>query len=219
MDAFLQDLRQALRRLARSPGFTFIAVLTLALAIGANTAIWSVVHGLLLRPLPFPEPDRLVQVRRTSAQGISTQFAIPRFLYWRDHAQVFDHLALFDNLGAGLNLVGDGPPERILGSRVSRDFLSVLGIHPLLGRDFLPEEDRPGARRVVLLSYGLWNRRFGADPGILGRVAPRGRRLASPPLSGARSGPSIPSSRSPRCAGWRRSSPARSASAALEPSS
>ena len=170
MDVFLQDLRQALRRLARSPGFTVIAVLTLALAIGANTAIWSVVHGLLLRPLPFAEPDRLVQVRRSSAQESAAEIAIPRFLFWRDHARVFDHLATFDNLGAGLNLAGSGPPERLLGSRVSRDFLSVFGIHPLLGRDFLPEEDRPGARRVALLSHDLWSRRFGADASVLGRA-------------------------------------------------
>ncbi|MEA2691275.1 MAG: putative transport system permease protein [Acidobacteriota bacterium] len=169
MDLFRQDLRHALRRLAKTPGFTVIAVLTLALAIGANTAIWSVVHGLLLKPLPFPRPDRLVQVMRGSPQGTSVDVAIPRFLYWRDHAQVFDHLATFDNLGSGFNLAGSGLPERIVGSRVSRDFLTVLGVRPVLGRDFLPEEDRPGARRVALLSHGLWTRRFGADPQVLGR--------------------------------------------------
>jgi predicted permease len=169
MDLFRQDLRHALRRLAKTPGFTVIAVLTLALAIGANTAIWSVVHGLLLKPLPFPRPDRLVQVMRGSPQGTSVDVALPRFLYWRDHNRVFDHLATFDNLGSGFNLAGSGLPERIVGSRVSRDFLAVLGVRPVLGRDFLAEEDRPGARRVVLLSHGLWARRFGADPRVLGR--------------------------------------------------
>ncbi|HEV7518198.1 MAG TPA: ABC transporter permease, partial [Thermoanaerobaculia bacterium] len=169
MDLFRQDLRHALRRLAKTPGFTVIAVLTLALAIGANTAIWSVVHGLLLKPLPFPRPDRLVQVMRGFPQGTSEDVAIPRFLYWRDHHRVFDHLATFDNLGSGFNLAGSGLAERIVGSRVSRDFLAVLGVRPVLGRDFLPEEDRPGARRVALLSHGLWTRRFGADPKILGR--------------------------------------------------
>ncbi|HEV7517302.1 MAG TPA: ABC transporter permease, partial [Thermoanaerobaculia bacterium] len=169
MDLFLQDLRHALRRLTASPGFTLIAVLTLALAIGANTAIWSVVDGLLLRPLPFPAPDRLLQVIRRSPQTTSFEVAIPRFLYWRDHARVFDHLALFDESTSGFNLAGNGLPERIVGSRVSRDFLTVLGIQPALGRDFLAEEDRPGTRHVVLLSHGLWVRRFGSDPHILGR--------------------------------------------------
>jgi predicted permease len=169
MDLFRQDLRQALRRLAKSPGFTLIAVLTLALAIGANTAIWSAVDGLLLRPLPFPQPDRLVQVMRRSPQAIAAEVAIPRFLYWRNHARAFDHLATYDETGSGFNLAGSGLPERIAGSRVSRDFLDVLGIQPALGRDFLPQEDRPGAPHVALLSHGLWTRRFGADPRILGR--------------------------------------------------
>jgi len=169
MDLFRQDLRQALRRLASSPGFTVVALLSLALAIGANTAIWSVVYGLLLRPLPFPESDRLVQVMRATSQVTSAEVSISRFLYWRDHAQIFDHLATYFEEGSGFNLAGNGLPERILGSRVSHDFLAVLGIQPALGRDFLPEEDRPGARHVVLLSQGLWARRFGADPRILGR--------------------------------------------------
>jgi putative ABC transport system permease protein len=170
MDLFFQDLRYALRRLARAPGFTGIAILTLALAIGANTAIFSIANGLLLKPLPFPRADRLVEVLRGNREGTSTSVSIPRFVYWRDHGQVFTHLATYDVLGSGFNLAGSGLPERIVGSRVSRDFLSVFGVRPVLGRDFLPEEDRPGARRVVLLSHGLWTRRFGADPGILGRA-------------------------------------------------
>ncbi len=169
MDLFRQDLRQALRQLAKNPGFALIAVLTLALALGANTAIWSAVDGLLLRPLPFPEPDRLVQLMRRSPQATSSDVALPRFLYWRNHAPSFVHLATYDETGSGFNLAGNGLPERLVGSRVSRDFLSVLGTRPVLGRDFLPEEDRPGARHVVLLSHGLWTRRFGADLGVLGR--------------------------------------------------
>ncbi|HTQ81369.1 MAG TPA: ABC transporter permease, partial [Thermoanaerobaculia bacterium] len=157
MDLLWQDLRYAFRRLAKSPGFTLLAVLTLALSIGANTAIFSVVHSLLVAPLPFPHAERLVQVKRGFKEGSSTSVNIPRFLYWRAHGQqVFSGIALYENLGTGFNLAGNGLPERIVGSHVSRDFLTVLGIRPALGRDFLAEEDRPGARRVVLLSHGLW---------------------------------------------------------------
>ncbi len=169
MDILRQDLRQALRRLAKSPGFTLVAILTLALAIGANTAIWSLVNGLLLRPLPFPEPDRLMQVLRCSPLLSADEISIPRFLYWRGHARTFKYLTIYDFYGSGFNLAGSGLPERLVGSQVSRDFLSVLGIQPTLGRDFRPEEDRPGAHRVVLLSHGLWSQRFAQDPHVLGR--------------------------------------------------
>ncbi|HXO21567.1 MAG TPA: ABC transporter permease [Thermoanaerobaculia bacterium] len=169
MNQLWTDLRYAARVLARTPAFTAVALLTLALAIGANTAIFSVANALLLKPLPFPEAGRLLQVMRQFPDGEGSSLSIPKFVYWRDHNRVLEHLAAFDSLGSGFNLAGEGRPERIVGSRVSRDFLAVFGARPALGRDFLPEEDRPGARRVVLLSDGLWRRRFGGERAILGR--------------------------------------------------
>ncbi|HVT19101.1 MAG TPA: ABC transporter permease [Thermoanaerobaculia bacterium] len=167
--SLLQELRYAARVLAKAPGFTAIALLTLALAIGANTAIFSVIDGVLLKPLPLAHPQRLMEVMRAFPDQVADAVSVPKFVYWRDHNRVFSRLALYDDLGSGFNLASGGPPERIVGARVSRDFFAVLGVRPRLGRDFLPEEDRPGARRVVVLSHGLWSRRYGADPGVVGR--------------------------------------------------
>jgi len=165
-----QDFRYALRTLAKSPGFTTVAVLTLGLAIGANTAIFSIANALLLNPLPFPEPGRVLELVRHFQGDDEPSMSIPKFLFLRDHARSFSHVTTYDMLGSGFNLAGEGRPERIVGSRVSREFLSVLEARPALGRDFLAEEDRPGARRVALLSDGLFRRRFGGDPGIVGRA-------------------------------------------------
>ncbi|HEY0782047.1 MAG TPA: ABC transporter permease, partial [Thermoanaerobaculia bacterium] len=165
----LSDLRYAVRLLLKAPGFTVVAIVTLALAIGVNVAIFSVVSGFLIRPLPFPEPDRLMQAMRSFPEGHAPSVSLPRFVNWRDHNQVFTHMAAYDTLGAGFNLSGDGPPERLVGSRVTRDFFTVFGIAPEIGRDFLPEEDRPGARKVAILSHDLWQRRFGADRGLVGK--------------------------------------------------
>jgi putative ABC transport system permease protein len=169
MSQLAQDFRYALRVLAKSPGFTAVAVLTLGLAIGANTAIFSIANALLLKPLPFPHPEQLLEVMRHFPQGDASSVSIPRFLFVRDHARSFSHVATYDMLGSGFNLAGDGRPERIVGSRVSREFFTVFGAAPALGRDFLPEEDRPGARRVVVLSDGVFHRRFGGDPKLIGR--------------------------------------------------
>ncbi len=170
MSQLAQDFRYALRTLGKSPGFTAVAVLTLGLAIGANTAIFSIANALLLKPLPFPEPGRLLQVVRRYQGENEPSMSIPKFLFVREHARSFAHLTTYDMLGSGFNLAGEGRPERIVGSRVSRDFLQVLDARPALGRDFLAEEDRPGARRVVILGDGLFHRRFGGDPGIVGRA-------------------------------------------------
>lgn len=165
----LQDLRYAVRVLLRKPGFTIVALLTLALAIGANTAIFSVVNALMLRPLPFPEPEEIVQLQRNFPQANVTLVAAPKFLYWRDHNTVFERMATYDTLGSGFNLTGDGPPERVTGSRVSLHFFEVFAARPLHGRAFLPEEDLPNGSKVVVLSHGLWKRRFGGDPSMVGR--------------------------------------------------
>jgi predicted permease len=167
MHTFFQDLRHALRLLAKTPWATGTAIIALALGIGANTAIFSVINGVLLEPLPFPEPDRLVQLERAFPQGRSSAHSVPRFVYWREHNTVLEKMTAYDDLGTGFNLTGDGPPERIRGSRVSQEFFSVFGVQPALGRDFVAEDDRPGAAKVVILSDRLWRRRFGGDPGIV----------------------------------------------------
>jgi putative ABC transport system permease protein len=169
MALFLDDLRYAARVLRKTPGFTLVALFTLALAIGSNTAIFSIINGLLLRPLPYPQAHELVQVQRGSEDGGSPSVNVPEFLYVRDHNGVFSGVAAYDTIGSGFNLAGDGVPERITGSRVSQRFFSVFGVRAQVGRDFLPEEDRPGGPKVVILSDGLWRRRFGGDPSLVGK--------------------------------------------------
>jgi putative ABC transport system permease protein len=165
-----RDLRYAARGLARQPGFAAVAVVTLGLAIGANTAIFSVADALLLRPLPLPRADRLVLLVRHFADGESESMSVPKFFFLRERMRrVFASTGAYERLGTGFNLVGDGLPERIRGARVTAGFFPTVGVQPMLGRNFLLEEDRPGARRVVVLSHRLWLRRFAADPRILGR--------------------------------------------------
>jgi predicted permease len=165
----VRDLRYAARGLARAPGFTALALLTLAFAIGANVAIFSVVNSLLLRPLPLPQGERVVTLLRHFPDSDSDAVSEPKYFYWRDHGAAFTAVAAFESLGSGFNLAGEGKPERIVGSHVSANFFAVFGERPALGRSFLAEEDRPGAAHAVVLSDALWRRRFGADPGALGR--------------------------------------------------
>jgi predicted permease len=168
--SLLKDLRYGARGLAREPGFTAVAVLTLALAIGANTAIFSVADGLLLRPLPLPRADRLLLVLRHFREGETDSVSPTKLFFLQPRLQgVFSHTAAYERLGAPFNLVGDGIPERIPGAHVTADFFPTIGVQPLFGRNFLAEEDRPGGRRVVVLSHRLWVRRFAADPHVLGR--------------------------------------------------
>ncbi|HEX7049880.1 MAG TPA: ABC transporter permease [Longimicrobiales bacterium] len=160
METLFHDLRYALRSLRKAPGFAGVAVLTLALGIGANTAIFSVVDGVLLRPLPYPEPDRLVSfVEAGSYKGA--------FLEYRERAESFEAIAAYTP-GQAFSLTGRGEPVRLEGAVVSAGLFSVLGAKPLLGRTFLPGEDEAGREPVVVLSHGLWQQRFGADPGIIG---------------------------------------------------
>src|ERR1051325_8391290 len=169
MQIFLQDLRCGARRLAKKPAFTTIAALTLALGIGATTAIFSVVNGVLLRPLPFKDPDRLVMIRETRLpQFPEFSIAPGNFLDWKQQNTVFERLIAFR--GAAFNLVGTGDPERLRGMSVTDGFFATLGAAPQLGRDFLPEEDQPGHNNVVILSHGLWQRRFGGDPDVVNQA-------------------------------------------------
>jgi predicted permease len=163
-----QDLRYAARMLARTPAFTTIAVLALALGIGANTAIFSVVNKVLLQPLPFKNPNELVMIWENA-----THLGFPKntpsaanFFDWRDQSTLFTGMAAM--APKDFNLTGVGEPERLDGRRVSANLFDLLGVQPRLGRGFLPEEDKPGTR-VVILSSGLWQRRFGSDPRIVGQ--------------------------------------------------
>jgi putative ABC transport system permease protein len=164
-----QDLRYGLRMLAKNPGFTMVAVIALALGIGANSAIFSVVNTVLLRPLPYKNPERLVMVwEENSKQGFPRDTPSPaNFADWRDQNHVFESMAALVEIS--FNLTGTGDPERIDGRRVSASLFSLLGVEPQLGRAFRVEEDQPGGNHVVIISYGLWQRRFGSDPGIIGK--------------------------------------------------
>ena len=173
MSGLRQNLKFAFRQLIKSPGFTIIAVIILALGIGANTAIFSVVHGVLLEPLPFPDADRLVQIWHTPPQeqfpGM-TQFAVSaaNFLDWQKQSTSFEGMALYS--GGGFELTGGSKPETILGARVTGGFFPVLGVQPLHGRLFTADEDHPGKNHEVILSYKLWKERYGSDPGAVGRT-------------------------------------------------
>ncbi|MBA3714399.1 MAG: ABC transporter permease [Pyrinomonadaceae bacterium] len=165
---FWQDLHYGLRMLAKNPGFTIVAVVALALGIGANSAIFSVVNTVLLRPLPYKDPDRLMMVWEDDAKGGFPRDtpAAANYIDWRDQNQVFEGMAAIAN--ESFNMTGAGEPERIDGRRVSANLFSLLGVEPLMGRAFTPEEDQPGSNRVVIMSHGLWQLRFGSETKIIG---------------------------------------------------
>lgn len=170
-----QDLRFALRVLAKSPGFAAIAILTLALGIGANTAIFSVINATLLKPLPYPDTDRLVLVWQTYGGNGPDHINIVSALNMMDVQKqntVLESMAWFDSAGKGYNLAVGDVPERVSGVRVTAQFFHVLGVKPLLGRTFLPEEETAGRDREVVLSDPLWQRRFSGDPAIIGKQIP-----------------------------------------------
>jgi putative ABC transport system permease protein len=164
-----QDIRYGFRMLLKNTSFTLVAVLTLALGIGATTAIFTVVNAVLLRPLPYPEAERLVYVGQEFRSGIAGS-GEPKYLFWREQSQSFEGLACYSGVGAGGNLAGGNEAEYVRGLRVSANFFSVLGVSPALGRAFTPEEDAPGVVQVAMLSDGLWRQRFGANPGLLGQT-------------------------------------------------
>jgi putative ABC transport system permease protein len=169
MNSLLKDIRYAMRALLRRPSFTAVAVITLALGIGANTAIFSVVHGVLLAPLPYPEADRLVALRQANPPAQpDTQIAPGNFLEWQRQNTTFASLAAYRTVS--YNRTGDGTPERLLAGRVSFGLFKLLGVQPVLGRDFLAEEDQPGREKVVIVSEGLWARRFGTERNVAGKT-------------------------------------------------
>jgi putative ABC transport system permease protein len=170
MDNLRSDIRYALRSLSKRPGFTFIAVLTLALGIGANTAIFSAINALLLKPLPFPELDRVVAVwdKLPSRGVLHNEVAMANYLDLKAQNQSFDQLAIYRWWSA--NLTGVDTPERIQGFLVSANYLDAFGIKPIMGRNFYPEENQPGKDRVAIITHSLWQRRFGGDPNIVNKT-------------------------------------------------
>ena len=169
MENFIKDIRHSLRIFLKNRSFTLVAISALAIGIGANTAIFSVVNAVLLRPLPYPDPQQLVFVERAFRGGRSNATSIPKFNVWKEN-QALDFLSAYHFAGPGLSLAGGDVPEQVRGTHVSIDYFRLFGAHPLIGRTFLPEEDRPGGPRVAVLANGLWKRRFGGDPGIVGRA-------------------------------------------------
>jgi predicted permease len=168
MDTLWQDIRYGIRMLMKKPGFTVVAVMTLALGIGANTAIFSVIYGVLLKPLPYEEPDRLVRIFERSDRFPKWPVAPGNFLDYRAENRTFEGVALY--LRSDLQLAQGERPEHLSGMRVTSGFFRLLGWQPALGRDFLPEEELQGNHRVVILSHSLWERRFARDPAIVGRA-------------------------------------------------
>ena len=166
MSRFVNDLRFAARTLRRSPGFALVAVLTLAVGIGATTAIFSVLHAVVLRPLPFPEPERLAWLSEVTPSGEDFSTSEPTFLDFRERARSFSRLAALTD--RPVTLRGEREPQRLRGVAVTPDFFAALGVAPVLGRGFLPEEEAPDAAAAVL-SHALWTSRFGADPRVVGR--------------------------------------------------
>src|ERR1700687_2892229 len=172
MPNLILDLRHGLRILFRNPAFSATAVLLLALGIGANTAIFSVVNAVLLRPLPYQDSSRIMQIWHVpparSFPGLTLFSVSPaNYLDWQSQSHSFDGMAAYG--GDRFNVGGKERPEVIQGAAVAPDFFSILRVNPLLGRTFSPEEDRPGQGHVVVLGHPLWRDQFGADPGILGR--------------------------------------------------
>jgi predicted permease len=174
MNTLLQDIRYGLRMLGKNPGFAAIAILTLALGIGANTALFSVVNGVLLNPLPFPNPDQLYALYSKSTLDDQDSISYPNFVDWRKDNHAFSTLGSFRS--SDMNLTGTGEPERLHGHMVSAELFPTLDIPPILGRNFRPEEDQASTAPVAIISDGLWKRKFGLSPDVLNKtIALNGR--------------------------------------------
>ena len=186
-----RDIRYGFRSLIKTPGSTILTIVILALGIGANTATFSVVNAVLLRPLPYEKPDQLVRLSEQSPQLTPTAVSYANFVDWREQNRVFSQMAAFKYLS--FTLTGEGIPEQLDGQVVSSNFFSTLGIQPIAGRTFLPAEDKPGSPAVAILSYRLWQRRYSGDAGLIGRsinlnehphtvigIAPRDFQLGGP---------------------------------------
>src|SRR6476620_3990074 len=168
METMLADLRYALRTMRRNIGFTLIALAALALGIGANTAIFTVVDAVLLQPLPYRQPDRIMKLGRQFPSGVGYSNSIPKYMAWRQN-DVFEALALYDFGALALNVGSGDPPQAVKAHRVSADYFKVFGVSPVAGRTFSPSEDLPSGPAVAVISYGVAQARFGGTGDVLGR--------------------------------------------------
>ena len=168
LETLSSDVRYGIRMMARSPGFTIVAILTLALGIGANTAIFSVVNGVLLNPLPFPQPDQLVTLSESKPNFSTGSISYPNFRDWQRSNHTFSSMAISRSIS--FSLTGAGEAEQLKAELLSSDYFSLLGVKPVIGRMFAPGEDEVGAAPIVLISEGLWKRKFGSSPEVLGRT-------------------------------------------------
>src|SRR6202012_1659262 len=162
-----RDLRFALRSLAKTPGFALIAILVITVGIGVNTAVFSVINTVLLKPLTYPDPQSLVMLMNTSPRGSGPGANVPKFALYRQQTSIFSKVAAFDSGGAGLNLTGGDHPIQVQGVHVTQQYFDMLGAPLIFGRTFTEAEDRPNGGRVVVLSYGLWKSRFGGNSQIV----------------------------------------------------
>jgi hypothetical protein len=184
LETLVQDLRYGVRMLRKNPGFTTVATATLALGIAVNTTIFSLVSGWLLKKPPVADPDRVVMVVSTNAARALERMPVPAvdFLAWKDANHVFESLSAAET-SHDFSLTGDGEPERLSGMRVTANYFRTLGVSALLGRAFLTGEDQPGRDHVVVLTYGLWQRRFASDPHVIGKTVEFLPKVWSPWLS------------------------------------
>ena len=173
METLRQDLRYALRRMLKSPGYTSVIVVALALGIGVNTAIFSIADAFLLKPVPFLDSEHLVVVleKRANSGDVWSSVANANFFDWKSESQSFEQMAAYE--WSDVNITGGDHPEQVQGFLVSANFFETLGVRPATGRAFLPEEDQSGHEQVVVLSHGLWERRFGSEQ--IGRASCRER--------------------------------------------
>src|SRR3569833_2093846 len=168
MDRIFQDIRFGIRTLLRSPSFTIVAVLTIALAIGANTAMFSVINAVLLRPLPYNQPDRVMAVWQVDPNGSPNAFTSPNFLDWKRQGGIVSNLAVYTP--QPYNLAEKDTPERVTGGLMSQEIIPTFGVQPILGRNFTAEEDRPNGAPVAILSSAIWKTRFASDPNVLNQT-------------------------------------------------
>jgi hypothetical protein len=169
LEILWQDIRQAIRTLRKDPGFTLVALTALTIGIGANTSIFSVVDKVLLEPLPYRDPNSIVQLGRKFPAGVSFTASIPKYMIWREN-DVFSSMALYDLEGPGFNIDTGDFPEQVKGAHVSADYFTVFGISPVIGRAFNQTEDLPNGPKTALISENLWRSHFGSDTKILTRT-------------------------------------------------
>src|SRR5580700_8121084 len=169
MNTLLQDLRFGLRVLRQAPGVALIAVLSLAIGIGANTAVFSVVNAVVLNPLPYHESDRLMSLFTERHNFHKASISFPNFLDWQRMNRSFSAIAAYRS--TGYNLIGQGEPERVHGEMISAGFFGILGVNPLMGREFSTDEDQLGANPTAMISERLWRRKFNSEPNIVGQRA------------------------------------------------